>query len=353
MTDGRHRTRWGLRTQVMVSFAAGALVLSVVLAAGTYLVARNVLDDQVDTLRTLRLVLAGFAAGTFIGGGALGWFAARRVLAPLRDVGHAVALIAGGDLSTRLPRTRDPDLAPIVESFNAMVVTLDERIQRDTRFAADVSHELRSPLTTLVTSVEVLRRRRNELSDRGQQALDLVQVEVERFRQSLEDMLELGRLDSGMVYQERVRVEAVALLREALTLARRAPGLLAAHPAADPALAGSALVNVDKQQLRRAIWNLLDNADRHAGGPVAIQVEPAGETVLIMVDDAGPGVPPQDRERIFERFHRSGSRGSRPGTGLGLSLVAETVHAHGGSVWCTTRPGGGARFVLRLPSAPP
>jgi signal transduction histidine kinase len=103
--------------------------------------------------------------------------------------------------------------------------------------------------------------------------------------------------------------------------------------------------------LHRALLNLFENADLHGGGLRAVAVEVGPEGALVVVDDDGAGVPPPERERIFERFARSGARGSRPGTGLGLSLVAETVRVHGGSTWCEDGPGGGARFVLSLPAA--
>jgi signal transduction histidine kinase len=109
------------------------------------------------------------------------------------------------------------------------------------------------------------------------------------------------------------------------------------------------LVHADKQDLNRALVNLFDNADLHGEGLTAVTVAEQDGRALVRVDDNGPGVPVADRELIFERFARSGSRGSRQGTGLGLSLVAETARAHGGAVWCEDRPGGGARFVLALP----
>ncbi len=103
--------------------------------------------------------------------------------------------------------------------------------------------------------------------------------------------------------------------------------------------------------MNRALVNLFDNADRHGDGLVAVSVLGNGGWVLVNVDDAGSGVPPDERTRIFERFVRGGSRGSRPGTGLGLSLVAETLRAHDGLVRCVEVPSGGARFVVRLPRA--
>ncbi len=295
------------------------------------------------TLSTLAIVLMAFAVATTIGGAVLGRTAARRVVAPLDDVATAAARISAGELSTRLPSTEDPDLATIVGSFNAMVEALDDRIRRDARFAADISHELRSPLTTLVTSVEIMQRRREDLPDRAQQALDLMTNELERFQHSLEDLLELGRLDAGVAVQNLSDVDLRDLVRHALSESHRyGPATLPDEPL---------VVRVDKQQLNRALFNLFDNAELHAGGLHSVQVERAGNLGVIIVDDDGPGVPVEERERIFERFVRAGSRGSRRGTGLGLSLVAETVHALGGNVGCTERPGGGARFVIRLPLA--
>jgi signal transduction histidine kinase len=116
--------------------------------------------------------------------------------------------------------------------------------------------------------------------------------------------------------------------------------------------AGDLTVRVDKQQLGRALVNLYDNADRHAGGVRAVTVERLRDRVRIDVDDHGDGVPEADRERIFERFVRAGSRGSLPGSGLGLSIVAETAVSLGGRVWCEDAPGGGARFIVELPVAP-
>lgn len=298
------------------------------------------------TLGTLRAVLTGFAVLTAVGGALLGRSAARRVVAPLDEVAGAAARIAGGQLDTRLATTDDPDLATIVGSFNSMVDALHERIERDARFTADVSHELRSPLTTLVTSVAVMERRRDELPERSRQALDLMTRELDRFSRSLDDLLELGRLDAGAATQVRSRVQAGDLVRRALEASGRDASLLVGRDGADR------MLDVDKQQLNRALVNLFDNADRHGGGLTSVEVTGDTRSALILVDDAGPGVNVCDRERIFERFVRGGSRGSLPGTGLGLSLVAETVRAHGGAVWCADPPGeGGARFAVRLPLA--
>jgi signal transduction histidine kinase len=299
--------------------------------------------DLVRTLETLLTVLAVCALVTTLAGALLGRWAARRVLAPLDVVAGAAARIAGGELHTRLPSTEDPELVTIIGSFNTMVDALQERIERDARFTADVSHELRSPLTTLTTSVQVLQSRRESLPPPSRDALDLVAVELGRFRTALDDLLELGRLDAGAAGQVRSRVDARDLVRNALWESGRSADLLAAGTP-EPLV-----VDIDKQQLNRALVNLFDNADRHGDGLVEVSVHGQASSVVVQVDDAGQGVPPEERTRIFERFVRGGSRGSRPGTGLGLSLVAETLRAHGGLVRCIDSPSGGARFVVRLP----
>jgi signal transduction histidine kinase len=311
----------------------------------------TVTNELRATLETFATVLTFFAVTTTLAGALLGRWAAGKVLAPLDDVAGAAARIAAGDLGTRLPTTEDPELVTIIGSFNAMVDALSERLERDARFSADVSHELRSPLTTLMTSVGLLEARRHELPEHSREVLDLVVRELERFRRALDDLLELGRLDAAAldrVPQERSLVDARELVRHALSGVGRSPELLRTAEQPLPVL-------VDKGQLNRALVNLFENADRHGDGLVEVVVGNGagrdGSDVVICVDDAGPGVPVGDRQRIFERFVRGGSRGSLPGTGLGLSLVRETVSAHGGTVACDESPHGGARFVVRLPRA--
>ncbi|WP_245177009.1 HAMP domain-containing sensor histidine kinase [Geodermatophilus sp. DF01-2] len=297
-------------------------------------------------LRTLAAVLGAGALAATAAGAAFGVWASRRAVQPLEQVAGAATRIAGGELTTRLPATDDPDLLAIVASFNSMVDALAARIDRDARFVGDVSHELRSPLTGVVTSVEVLAARRQELSSRADQALTLVERELRRFRQMLDDLLELARID-GAPPGEAAPVPLTALAREVLVTTGRDPGLLDADPDEQTTVLG------DKRSLERALRNLLDNADRHGGGPCAVHVQRREGTVVLSVDDAGPGVPVEDRERVFERFARGprAARRSLPGAGLGLAIVAETAGQHGGAAWCSEARGGGARFSLSLPGA--
>ncbi len=298
-----------------------------------------------DTLDALRVVLAVVAGLTALAAAGLGWRAAARVVAPLDEVAVTAARIASGSLDIRLANTDDPDLATIVASFNSMVDALHDRIERDARFAADVSHELRSPLTALVTSVEVLDRRRQELPDRAQQALALISRDLTRFQRAVEDLLDLGRLEAGTAALVLADVDARDLVRHATD----ATGVPAERVRLAVTDGGTMKIRVDKSAMHRALVNLLENAQRHGEGVTGVALEGGEYAVVVTVEDAGPGVAEDDRLRIFDRFVRGGSRGSLPGTGLGLSIVAETVRAHGGAVWCAPRPGGGTRFVMQLP----
>jgi signal transduction histidine kinase len=307
------------------------------------------LGELQAVLGTLAAVLGAGALTATAAGAGFGVWASRRVVQPLDQVAGAAGRIAAGELTTRLPATEDPDLVAIVGSFNTMVDALAARIERDARFVGDVSHELRSPLTSLTTSVEVLGARREQLSPRSREALELVEHQLVRFRATLDDLLELARLDNDPAGEEQPPVAVGALVREVLAASGRPVELLRTDDEERTVVRG------DKLQLERAVRNLLDNADRHAGGACCVQVRRHEGSVALTVDDAGPGVPPADRERIFERFVRGphGARGSLPGAGLGLAIVAETAARHGGAAWCSGSPCGGARMSLSLPSEEP
>lgn len=307
-----------------------------------------------DTLRSLAVSLFGASVVTTLVGGTLGYWLSRRTLRPLANVGLAAEAIAGGRLDTRLEGTDDPDLNVLVSSFNHMAQALEERIDRDGRFASDVSHELRSPLMTLAASVSVLASRREEMpDDASRSALDLMEADVQRFQQLVDDLLEISRFDAGVARLSLEEVRLPELVRQAV----------AVHRSDDPPtveidadLAGM-VVRADKRRLVRILDNLLGNADAYGGGACRVAVESAGDSVLIAVEDSGPGVPEEDRDRIFDRFSRGAGAGRRSasgdGVGLGLALVAEHARLHGGRTWVEGRPDGepGARFVVQLPVA--
>lgn len=298
------------------------------------------LTELERTLRALRYALALAGGATVAGCVALGAWASRRVLRPIADIGSAAEKIASGNLDARLDAAGDAELVALADSFNAMAESLERRMARDRRFAADVSHELRSPVTALKSAVQVMRTRRESMDDRGQRAFDVLAAEVERFDRLVRDLLEISRADQEMAAGELQPVDMGALVQ-------------AASRGAPVAVDGPEPVRVmgDKRRLEQVVVNLVENAAAHAGGVEVVRVRREGDKAVVLFDDRGPGVPVDQQERVFERFARGPSTGSRPGgIGLGLALVREHVRVHGGRAWVEDREGGGARFVVELPA---
>ena len=295
-------------------------------------------DETLQRISTALLVGAGVTA---LIAAVIGWWTNRRLLRPLTRVARAASDIASGGLDTRMPPETDPDLARLARSFNDMADAMQNRLEREARFASDVSHELRSPITALSAAIEVLDGRRTELPERSQQALDVVVTQVRRFDQMVMDLLELSRLDAGATELHREEVQLSDLV------SRIAHRYGFAHVPIQISPKVRATVLLDKLRFERILANLLDNANQHGGGPTRVAIEPYGRNgLLLAVEDAGPGVARGERARIFERFARGSAARHKIGTGLGLSLVAEHAHAHGGEAWVEDRPGGGARFLV-------
>jgi signal transduction histidine kinase len=312
------------------------------------------LKDVTSTLSSIRLSLILGTIITTTLGIAAGSFAARRAVRPVGVAAQAAKAIAGGRLDTRLELTEDPDLSALATSFNDMASALERRIERDARFASDVSHELRSPLMTLSASLEVMEARRDEMPERAQSALDLLKSDVVRFQGLVEDLLEISRFDAGAVRLHSEELLVAEFVRQAVRISS-----LPDTPVDVSERSELVLINGDRRRLARVVANLIDNARIHGDGvpQVSIRIVDADDQpvtkVRIAVEDHGAGVPENERPLIFERFARGGVAGRRAGNdgaGLGLSLVDEHVRMHGGRVWVEDRLDGrpGARFVIEL-----
>jgi signal transduction histidine kinase len=302
------------------------------------------LDELDNTYHVLSITLVAAAIVTAGLGLAVGRFASGRVLRPLAELTETASRVARGDLGARLQGEDDPDMGELARSFNNTAAALDRRVVNDARFAGDVSHELRTPVMTMLNSVEVLQNHRSELSPALQEPLDLLAADLQRFRRLVVDLLEIsrdegqqdGELREPVVIGELVRAAAASVTTRDLTTV-------------DPSAQGLRLL-ADKRRLERVVVDLVENAEKHGGGCRQVSVDRDDGQVRILVDDAGPGVPPERRERIFDRFAREGGdRSSSDGVGLGLAIVERHVRWHGGSVSVADRPGGGARFVVTMP----
>lgn len=303
------------------------------------------LDDLDLALRLAGWLMAGLSLVAFGVGALLGRSAVGRLMRPLNSLSQGAQRVAEGDLTVRLSATGDPDLAPIGSAFNEMADAVEARIARERRFAANVGHELRSPVTTILGTAELLDRNRDQLSSRDAGLVRGLVGQARRLSQTLVDLLELG----GTGARSPVQVEAVDLTGLVRTL-------LEARGDATALLRGdNAVVRTDARRVERVVTNLLDNAERHGGGISAVVVERTADAVQVHVDDAGPGVGDGAAPRIFEPFVRGPVQDerSRDGAGLGLAIATEQAAAIGGALAVGTSPDGGARFTLHLPVGAP
>jgi len=204
-----------------------------------------------------------------------------------------------------------------------------------------VSHELRTPLTALSAAVEVLDRR---AEDHLRPAVDVLRTQVRHFEQLVLDLLEISRFDAGAI---EFRPEIIDVRSFFVSLKQ---GLEHDDVGLDVEASAPATFALDKRRVERTLANLLENADRYAGGAIRIVVTGSSGRLRIAVEDAGPGIPASEHHAVFERFHRlqAPARDGTRGTGLGLALVAEHAALHGGRAWVEPVTGGGARFVVEL-----
>ncbi len=323
----------------------GTLVVAIPLAEVTATLHRLVVVAIVVSAVVLLLV-AGLAL----------WLV-RVGLRPLQGIGDTAGAIAAGDLSRRVePADERTEVGRLGLALNSMLTQIeaafDERRaseDRLRRFVADASHELRTPLTSIRGYAELFRRGADARPRDLARSMGAIEAEARRMGVLVDDLLLLARLDQGRPL-EREPVDLAAVAGAAVESART----IAPDRPVELLVEGSSTVPGDEGRLRQVIDNLLDNARVHtpAGTPVRVRLRTEDGRVVLVVEDEGPGLPPEVEARAFERFYRGDPTRSRDtgGAGLGLSIATAIVEAHGGGITASTREGPGARFEVRLPA---
>ncbi|WP_217239321.1 cell wall metabolism sensor histidine kinase WalK [Streptomyces sp. AC555_RSS877] len=294
--------------------------------------------EQSAVNTALTVMLIGFPLLLAVVAGVT-WLVTRRALRPVEGIrGEMAAITASEDLGRRVPvpDTHD-EVARLARTTNETLAALETSVERQRRFVADASHELRSPIASLRTQLEVAAAH-PELLDLEGAVEDTV-----RLQHLATDLLLLARLDAGERPVDGRRLDLAALAREEA----------AGREGVSVEAAGAVEVAGSRGQLQRVLTNLLDNARRHTRSAVTVTVRRDGEWAVAGVADDGDGVPEGDRERIFERFVRLDDARSRDdgGAGLGLAIARDVAARHGGTLTVREAPTGGALFELRLPLA--
>jgi signal transduction histidine kinase len=274
------------------------------------------------------------------------WVVAGRALAPVERIRREVEEITGDRLDRRVPEPRSRDeINRLARTMNSMLGRLEDSRTRQQQFVADASHELRSPLASIRQAAEITRSHPGALPE-GELA-EAVLEESARMQRLVEQLLLLTRADGGAATPAHHDVDLDDLaLAEARRVARS--GLVV-----ETSGVGAARVRGEATALAQVVRNLVDNAARHATTTVAVSTRETGAGVELIVEDDGSGIPPEHRDRVFERFVRLDEARARDagGSGLGLAIVREIVAAHGGTVSVTASELGGARFLIRFSGA--
>jgi two-component system sensor histidine kinase MprB len=318
-------------------------VVTVPSGGNTALVLAQNLAPQERVLRKMGAVMLLFGLAGVIGAAAAGWAVARNGLRPVRRLTDNVEVIARTEDLTPLPVEGDDEVARLATAFNAMLAALSGSRDRQRQLVADAGHELRTPITSLRTNLDLLLQADESGGldpELRAELLDDVGAQIEEMSTLVGDLVELARDEPLTTVVEQVDLAEV--VDRAVARARRRGTGLTFEVDSEPWW-----VTGESRSLERAVTNLLDNAVKWSprGGTVAVRLNHGQLTV----DDEGPGIPEEDRDQVFDRFYRSEESRSMPGSGLGLSIVRQVAERHSGVVRADEAPGGGTRMVLQLP----
>lgn len=319
-------------------------------SGGAIQVARSTAEDD-DVLGTLLTRFGLIAAAATIVASLLGLWIARRTTRPLRRLADVAAKVADTrDFSVDVPVTRTDEIGTLAASMRTMLAALEASRDQQQRLVQDASHELRTPLTSLRANVAMLDRveRSGAVISDGERAEMLAAISSEAAELSalFDELIDLASdtedRDEPMVEVHLDDVVTSAVERWERRSERRIDLTIAGDPE-------RLIVQGDAPMLERAITNLIGNA--HKFSPLGEPIEVVVADGAVSVRDRGPGIPVGDRDRVFDRFHRSESTRSMPGSGLGLAIVAQIIARHGGEVWARESSSGGADVGFRLPTA--
>ena len=334
-----------------LALATGLIVLVTLVTFELLFYVEVLLDPARDNALVLerlpRALLLG-AGAVLVAAGLAAWLAGTRALSPLRGIVSAAARVAEeGDFSRRLPEDpRDPEVARLTATFNRLIQRVDEVLVAQRQFVADTSHELKTPLTTINGNLEVVEQAPS--AEERNEILRETRQEVRRMARLVRDLLVLAEVgEPGGRERRPVRLDQLTHAVVGRVAGGRASRV---RVVAEPVV-----VSGDEDRLGQVVGNLLQNALRYAStapGAVQVRVARGPAEARLVVEDDGPGLPADALERVFDRFYRVDRARSRAqgGTGLGLAIVRHITETHGGRVWAENRPGGGARFCVRLPA---
>ena len=294
------------------------------------------------------LLWAGIGAAAL--GTVLVWLLSRRTLAPLQGLGAAARRLGRGDLSQRAEAGGPKEIRELAQNFNLMAADLEEAERQRRNLAADVAHELRTPLSNIQGYLEAIR---DGLIEPSGETIDTIHGQATQLSRLVDDLRLLAQVESGDLLLERSSVQLEELLQSCVDAVRprAAAKNISLDLDIDPVLPE---VEIDGSRISQVVGNLLENAITHTpqGGRVTLSGTMSEGQATISVTDTGPGIAPDDLSRVFDRFYRADPSRARAtgGSGLGLTIARRLVEAHGGTIEAESAVGEGSRFTIRLPA---
>ena len=315
-----------------------------------WIVVGRSIAPELRELRLVSLTLAAVGGGVLLLGLAGGWWIASRAMRPIQDISAAAVKISAGDLSQRISTTEtESELGQLAGVLNSTFARLDAAFAQQQQFTSDAAHELRTPVSVMLTQTQgTLNRERSAAEYR--ETVEACQRAAQRMRRLIESLLALARLDAGQETMKRLNFDFAQTVSECVE---------SLQPLADERtvkihceLSTTECVG-DSERLTQVVTNLLTNAIQYnqPGGEVHVKLAAADGVATLTVSDNGPGISAEDLPRVFERFYRADKSRSTGGNGLGLSISKAIVEAHGGTIEAASEAGAGATFTVRLPTA--
>lgn len=304
---------------------------------------------ELNELEITALTLAGVGAIILFFGLAGGWWISSRAIRPVENISATAIKISAGDLSQRINSAEtESELGQLAAVLNSTFARLEAAFAQQKQFASDAAHELRTPVSVILTQTQTALNREREAGE-YKQTVEACQRAAQRMKKLISALLELARLDAGQEQMKRLRFDFSKAVGDCVELIR--PLADERHVKISTELSTVAIEG-DSERLAQTITNLLANAIQynHDGGEVKVSVKPESGMAVLTVSDTGQGIPAEDLPRVFERFYRADQSRSSGNAGLGLAISKAIVSAHGGTIDVASEENAGTTFTVRLPS---
>jgi two-component system, OmpR family, sensor kinase len=315
---------------------------------GEVLLAGRTVASEFGDLHRTAWMLTAVGGAILLLGLAGGWWIAGRAIRPIGDISSAAVKIAGGDLSQRINATEtDSELGRLIAVLNSTFARLDAAFEQQRQFTSDAAHELRTPVSVLLTQTQAALNRERSASE-YRETIEACQRAAQRMRRLIESLLELARLDAGQEPMKRMSFDLAQTARDCIDLI--APLAQERGLRVEQDLKPAPCVG-DPERLAQVITNLLTNAIQynHQWGEVKIATASEADSASLTISNTGPGIAAADLPRLFERFYRADTSRTEGRSGLGLAISRAIVTAHGGTIEVTSKEGVGTNFTVLLP----